>query len=275
MKKKHTLYFFSSQKFCFLIYFSIVLLFQSYYSQQKNYFLKNQNQKTEFNLENSNNNLSNLNDLGKLKKLLGIIDSNKPQVTENTNSKNSKLYENLLNFNFIGNKNLKDLNSVNIANYEADFDKSNSMSFLGKKSLKSNIKKIDDDTQNQLDLLKGSIKTLIEQMKTINDNLSLLNSVNYEIKNVEVDMPAKGKESQFKHGLDINKIFNIVVSIINGSDNNKILKSQLNLISNKILFNWYVDKDTLYLIHPNNLNVNDSLFVEGSKVRISFIINKE
>ena len=66
-------------------------------------------------------------------------------------------------------------------------------------------------------------------------------------------MPDKGKEIKIKHGLDLTKIINVNVIILNGSKQNTILRSQFDLISQKALYNWYVDKENFVLIRPNNV----------------------
>lgn len=136
-------------------------------------------------------------------------------------------------------------------------------------NIKSNI---DDEARQNFDQINSTISTLVSQMQKVNDNLSQLNSNPFDIKNVEVEMPSRGTETKFKHQLNIDQVFNIAVSIVNGSESNKILKSQVNLTSNRVLFNWYLDNTYFYLIHPNNLDIADRAFVEGSKVRVSFIL---
>lgn len=67
-------------------------------------------------------------------------------------------------------------------------------------------------------------------------------------------MPDKGKEIKIKHGLDINNIINVNVIILNGNKQNTILRSQFDSISQKALYNWYVDKENFVLIRPNKVN---------------------
>ncbi len=66
-------------------------------------------------------------------------------------------------------------------------------------------------------------------------------------------MPQKGKEIKIKHGLDVKNIININVIVLNGSNNNLIIRNQVDLLSQKVLYNWYVDKDNFVLIRPNNV----------------------
>jgi len=68
-------------------------------------------------------------------------------------------------------------------------------------------------------------------------------------------MPEKGKEIRIKHGLDVTKIINVNVIIINGNNSNTILRSQVDLMSQKALYNWYVDKENFVLIRPNNVSI--------------------
>lgn len=68
-------------------------------------------------------------------------------------------------------------------------------------------------------------------------------------------MPPKGKEIKVKHGLNIDKIISVNVIILNGSGHNQIIRSQVDLISQKVLYNWYIDRDDFVLIHPNNVKV--------------------
>jgi hypothetical protein len=73
-------------------------------------------------------------------------------------------------------------------------------------------------------------------------------------KYLEVKMPQKGKELKIKHNLNVNDIINVNVIIINKTSQNFILRSQVDLISQKALYNWYIDKTHLVLIRPNNVN---------------------
>ena len=139
----------------------------------------------------------------------------------------------------------------------------------------TSTEKNNEKFSSDISLIKTSIKALIENFNQINGKLNWLSAFDYEIKNVEVDMPDKGKEQSFKHELNIDDIFNIDVSVINGPSNNRIMKSQMNLSTSKVLFNWYLDNENFYLIRPNNLNASDDSFLEGSKVRLSFILKKD
>lgn len=220
--------------------------------------------------EDNENGLNSLNNIEKLKELFGLT-SNKINSKSVDSDKTEVLKEKLLEMNLFGGdeSELKPKTVKSNNNIEENNDL---ISFLQKKEGKK--VNMDEETRNEIDQLRNSVRTLVEQMRRVNDNITALNSISYDIKNVEVDMPEKGKESKFKHGLDINNIFNVAVSLVNGSENNRILKSQVNLASNRVLFNWYLDNDYFYLIHPNNLDVKDKLFVEGSKVRISILLKK-
>ena len=66
-------------------------------------------------------------------------------------------------------------------------------------------------------------------------------------------MPQKGKEIRIKHRLDVKNIININVIVLNGSNNNLIIRSQVDLLTQKVLYNWYVDKEHFVLIRPNNV----------------------
>ena len=67
-------------------------------------------------------------------------------------------------------------------------------------------------------------------------------------------MPEKGKEIRIKHGLEVTKIINVNVIVINGRNSNTILRSQVDLMSQKALYNWDVDKENFVLIRPNNVS---------------------
>ena len=66
-------------------------------------------------------------------------------------------------------------------------------------------------------------------------------------------MPEKGKEVKLKHGLNVDDIIGVNVIIVNGTTNSLIIRSQVDLISQKVLYNWYVDKENFVLIRPNNV----------------------
>jgi hypothetical protein len=66
-------------------------------------------------------------------------------------------------------------------------------------------------------------------------------------------MPQKGKELKIKHNLDIKKIINVNVIVLNGNKNSIIIRNQVDLLSQKVLYNWYVDQDNFILIRPNNV----------------------
>lgn len=70
---------------------------------------------------------------------------------------------------------------------------------------------------------------------------------------IEVSMPSRGQEIKVKHNLDIDDIFGVNVIILNGPKKNKIIRSQVDLISQKVLYNWYVEKTNFVLIRPNNV----------------------
>jgi hypothetical protein len=67
-------------------------------------------------------------------------------------------------------------------------------------------------------------------------------------------MPIKGQEIKIKHNLNIDVIYSVNVIVLNGPKNNKIIRSQVDLISQKALYNWYVDKNYFVLIRPNNVS---------------------
>jgi hypothetical protein len=66
-------------------------------------------------------------------------------------------------------------------------------------------------------------------------------------------MPIRGQEIKIKHNLNIDSIYSVNVIVLNGPKNNKIIRSQVDLISQKALYNWYVDKNNFVLIRPNNV----------------------
>ena len=66
-------------------------------------------------------------------------------------------------------------------------------------------------------------------------------------------MPARGKEIKIKHNFQIDDIVGVTVIVVNGPKNNKIIRSQVDLITQKVLYNWYVDKNNFVLIRPNNV----------------------
>jgi len=70
---------------------------------------------------------------------------------------------------------------------------------------------------------------------------------------VEVKMPQKGNEIKIKHGLDVKNIININVIVLNGSNKNFIIRNQVDLLTQKVLYNWYVDREHFVLIRPNNV----------------------
>lgn len=72
---------------------------------------------------------------------------------------------------------------------------------------------------------------------------------------VEVKMPQKGKELKIQHNLNTENIISVNVIVVNGSSKNLILRSQVDLISQKVLYNWYIDKDHFVLIRPNNVKI--------------------
>lgn len=66
-------------------------------------------------------------------------------------------------------------------------------------------------------------------------------------------MPSRGHEIKIKHNFNINDIYSVNVIVLNGPKNNKIIRSQVDLITQKALYNWYVDKNNFVLIRPNNV----------------------
>ena len=68
-------------------------------------------------------------------------------------------------------------------------------------------------------------------------------------------MPQRGKEIKIRHGLDVKNILNVNVIVINGSSNNLIIRNQVDLLTQKVLYNWYVDKENFVLIRPNNVRL--------------------
>ena len=75
----------------------------------------------------------------------------------------------------------------------------------------------------------------------------------------EVDMPNRGQEIKIKHNFNVDDIYGVNVIVLNGPKSNKIIRSQVDLISQKVLYNWYVEKDHFVLIRPNN--VKNSFFL--------------
>lgn len=74
-------------------------------------------------------------------------------------------------------------------------------------------------------------------------------------------MPQKGKEIKIKHGLDVKNIININVIVLNGSNSNLIIRNQVDLLTQKVLYNWYVDKENFVLIRPNNVRKHKGLTI--------------
>ena len=72
-------------------------------------------------------------------------------------------------------------------------------------------------------------------------------------KYLEVKMPQKGKELKIKHNLNAEDIISVNVIVLNQSSQNLILRSQVDLISQKALYNWYLDRTYLVLIRPNKV----------------------
>ena len=66
-------------------------------------------------------------------------------------------------------------------------------------------------------------------------------------------MPPKGKELKIKHELNAKDILSVNVMIVNQTSQNFIMRSQVDLMSQKVLYNWYLDKDNFVLIRPNNV----------------------
>ncbi len=69
-------------------------------------------------------------------------------------------------------------------------------------------------------------------------------------------MPKRGKEIKIKHNLDVKKIISINVIVLNGSNNNIIIRNQVDLLTQKVLYNWYIDNQNFVLIRPNNVIFN-------------------
>lgn len=81
------------------------------------------------------------------------------------------------------------------------------------------------------------------------------NDIKFNTNNlVEIRMPEKGKELKIKHDLNVDDILNVNVIIVNGNKKNLIMRSQVDLISQKALYNWYIDKENFVLIRPNNVS---------------------
>lgn len=72
-------------------------------------------------------------------------------------------------------------------------------------------------------------------------------------KYLEVKMPKRGKEIKIKHNLIVEDIISVNVIVLNKTTQNTILRSQVDLISQKALYNWYLDKTYLVIIRPNNV----------------------
>jgi hypothetical protein len=66
-------------------------------------------------------------------------------------------------------------------------------------------------------------------------------------------MPPKGKELKIKHELNAKDILSVNVMIVNQTSQNFIMRSQVDLMSQKVLYNWYLDKENFVLIRPNNV----------------------
>ena len=66
-------------------------------------------------------------------------------------------------------------------------------------------------------------------------------------------MPNRGQELKINHNFDIEDIYGVNVIVINGPKSNKIIRSQVDLITQKVLYNWYIDKKNFVLIRPNNV----------------------
>lgn len=80
----------------------------------------------------------------------------------------------------------------------------------------------------------------------------LFKEINFKI-SVEIRMPQKGKEIRIKHHLDVKKILNVNVIVLSGNSNNLIIRNQVDLLSQKVLYNWYIDKESFVIIRPNNV----------------------
>ncbi len=121
-------------------------------------------------------------------------------------------------------------------------------------SLSSRFKKQNLLTNNNLENLKLVIKDLVRfriiQIIKLED---LNKQQQYITKVFEVNMPIRGQEIKIKHNLNIDSIYSVNVIVLNGPKNNKIIRSQVDLISQKALYNWYVDKNNFVLIRPNNV----------------------
>lgn len=222
-----------------------------------------------------------------------------------SDEKKQKLQDKMLNFNFLTNLNdsdfsnkIKDYNkklSIYGGIEESEFDRENEVENelnnedKNEEALITNSNNINDENNDDIlfsqlsekqvanksgyDLLKESVKVLIEQVIDLNTKLSKVGTS--VIVNQIIDMPKKGQESKTKHGLIFDDIININVSITNGSKNNKILRSQNNLIDQKLLFNWYVDKDNFYLLYPSNIDKKNELFLNNAKVNVSYIVKNK
>ena len=66
-------------------------------------------------------------------------------------------------------------------------------------------------------------------------------------------MPSKGKELRIKHELEVNKIISVNVVIVNGSSENLIIRPQVDLLSQKVMYNWYIDRESFVLIRPHSV----------------------
>jgi hypothetical protein len=73
-------------------------------------------------------------------------------------------------------------------------------------------------------------------------------------KYLEVKMPQKGKELKIQHNINVEDIISVNVVVLNKTSQNFILRSQVDLISQKALYNWYIDRSYLVVIRPNNVN---------------------
>lgn len=250
-------------------------------------------------------NLCRINSKSNLKNIISLINQEnldkRNELDEislgNSQSESSKqkLHEKMMDFNFLSNfkdsdfsNKIKDYNRK-LSIYGGIEDRTENGSENEEKDNNENLSEDneeDDDNEisfNQIndrqikktsiELLKESVKVLIEQVISLEEKLNKVG--NTFIINQIIDMPSKGKESKTKHGLNFDDIQNISVSIINGSKNNKIIRSQNNLDDEKVLFNWYVDKDYFYLLYPSHNDKKNDLFLNGAKVNVSYIIKNK
>jgi hypothetical protein len=67
-------------------------------------------------------------------------------------------------------------------------------------------------------------------------------------------MPAKGEVAKLKHDINVDDIESVNIMLVNKTAGNTIMKGQVDLMSQRVLYNWYLDRDNLVVIRPNNVS---------------------